>query len=81
MHRLFSRRNSQTTGNLRYPYDRRSGTDRRLSSYVARIPERRRRRDRRVSDERRKDWIRVSPWSSVFGDLYPHDRDLAAREF
>jgi hypothetical protein len=78
MHRLFSRRNFQMTENLRYPYDRRSGTDRRLSSYVARIPEKRRRRDRRVYDERRKDWIRASPWSSVLRDLHPHERGFAA---
>jgi hypothetical protein len=74
-HRLI-KRSVQTMGDLRLPHDRRSGIERRCISYVDHIPERRSGMDRRVSDERRKDWIRTSQWSSIWKDLYAPDWDF-----
>ena len=75
-HKLI-KRNLRMTANLRFPYDRRSGIERRRFSYVVHLPERRTATDRRVSQERRKDWIRTSQWSSAWRELYGIDRDLA----
>ena len=57
------------TENLRLPYDRRSGIDRRYTFYNHHIPERRGGAERRVSGERRADWVKVSKWSSAWRDL------------
>jgi hypothetical protein len=75
-HRLI-KRNVQIIGTLRFPYDRRSGIERRSISYDGHIPERRNGKDRRVSGERRKDWIRTSQWSSTWNELYDAEWDLA----
>lgn len=49
--------------------DRRCGKDRRRSVSVVRIlyngPQRRASDDRRVNYERRREWIRISKWSSA----------------
>jgi hypothetical protein len=71
------KRHVQTVEDLRFPYDRRSGIERRCISYDGHIPERRSGTDRRVLGERRKDWIRTSQWSSIWKELYDADWDLA----
>jgi len=75
LHRLIKNK-IQSLEDTRSPHDRRSGIERRNFSYVVHIPERRSGRDRRVSGERRKDWIRMSQWSSKERDLYTPDWDL-----
>jgi len=49
------------TTKLRFPYDRRSGEDRRrsysLEYFLEGGKDRRRRKDRRRTDERRTDWV------------------------
>jgi len=56
-------------GRRRSKQDRRSGKDRRRSVSVVGLfykgPERRAADDRRINYERRKDWIRISKWSSA----------------
>jgi hypothetical protein len=58
---------------LRLPFDRRSGEDRRkiFNRGYFRLggDERRSRRERRSLHERRKDWIRVTEWSSSWREL------------
>jgi hypothetical protein len=50
--------------------ERRSGKDRRkrftFDYFFYRKPERRKLTDRRLREERRNGWVRVSKWSSVF---------------
>jgi len=59
---------------VRFPFDRRSETDRRvaykLGYFTEGGAERRRYQDRRAQEERRSDWIRVSEWSSVWRELF-----------
>jgi len=62
--------------NLRFPYDRRSGVDRRCISYDHHIPERRRVANRRACGERRKDWIRVCQWASAWRELLEPEDSL-----
>lgn len=57
--------------------DRRSGIERRSFFYVAHFPERRSGQDRRKPEERRKDWIRTSQWSSSWKEMWGIDWDLA----
>ena len=61
------------SASLRLPFDRRSGSDRRLEYNPDYLllggTERRRYEDRRTHDERRGDWIRVSEWSSVWREM------------
>jgi hypothetical protein len=75
-HRLI-KRDLQTTEDLHFPHDRRSGIERRSLSYVVHALERRSGTDRRDSDERRKDWIRTSQWTSAWRELYEPDWVLA----
>ena len=58
---------------IRFPFDRRSGSDRRriINRGYFRLggDERRARGERRFGRERRKDWRRVTKWSSAWVDL------------
>jgi hypothetical protein len=58
---------------IRFPYDRRSGKDRRIiinRGYFRNGGEERRRgEERRMGNERRKDWVRVTKWSSAWSLL------------
>jgi hypothetical protein len=62
---------------LELHFDRRSGIERRRISYVAHIPERRSGTDRRVSDDRRRELIRISSGLKLLNELYGNDRNLA----
>ena len=57
------------TTNSRFCLDRRSGEDRRkahsLEYFLKGGIERRSRNERRHQDEKRKDWVRISKWSSL----------------
>ncbi len=59
---------------LRYPYDRRSGTDRRKKKRSEEMPEtgvdRRSGRENRLWSERRKGWGKAEDWSSVWTELH-----------
>ena len=59
---------------IRSSFDRRPGIDRRCFFSAAHVPERRSGTERRVSGERRKDWIRTSQWSSILRELNGADR-------
>jgi hypothetical protein len=63
---------------LRLPFDRRSRGDRRIDydpGYFSRGGTWRRSfEDRRVRDERWRNWIRVSEWSSVWRELFEPER-------
>jgi hypothetical protein len=65
---------SRMTESTRLPFDRRSGVDRRKAYKLEYLleggTERRSYKDRRSQNERRKDWIRVSEWSSVWRELF-----------
>ena len=54
---------------MRSKIERRSGKDRRkkinLSRFFYNGPERRKLNDRRIQEERRDGWVRLSKWSSV----------------
>ena len=54
--------------------DRRSGEDKRkaynLDYFFGGGEERRRRRERRMLGERRRSWVRVSRWCSVYAGAY-----------
>ena len=58
---------------IRFPFDRRSGEDRRKTYRVGYFLEggieRRGGNERRHQHERRKAWIRISEWSSMKKDL------------
>jgi hypothetical protein len=62
---------------IRSPYDRRSGEDRRKAYKVGYFLEdgieRRSGNERRLQDERRKAWLRISEWSSMRKDLLGAD--------
>ena len=66
----------QMSENLRLPYDRRSGIDRRNQLYDNHLPERRGGTERRVSVERRADWMKVFKWSSAWKELWGIDSHL-----
>ncbi len=53
--------------------DRRSGEDKRKKSSMSFLnsSEKRNNRDRRQSDEKRKGWVRVNKWSSIFMESQP----------
>jgi hypothetical protein len=74
-------RRSRMTKSLRLPFDRRSGVDRRKAYKLEYLleggTERRGYKDRRSQNERRKDWIRVSEWSSVWRELFDPKHYLA----
>jgi len=59
---------------FRYPYDRRSGSDRRKQKRAERMPEtgvdRRSGREQRFWSERRKGWGKADDWSSVWSELH-----------
>ncbi len=59
---------------FRYPYDRRSGSDRRKPKKAEEMPEtgveRRSGREQRSPGERRKGWTKVDEWSSVWSELH-----------
>ena len=61
------------TKRIRFPFDRRSGEERRriLNRGYFRLggDERRGGEERRSGPERRKDWLRVTKWSSMWADL------------
>ncbi|MGD8983639.1 MAG: hypothetical protein PVH99_19225 [Desulfobacteraceae bacterium] len=61
------------TKRIRWPFDRRSGNDRRriINRGYFRLggDERRIGGERRSGKERRKDWLRVTKWSSAWADL------------
>jgi hypothetical protein len=61
------------TKRIRWPFDRRSGRERRriINRGYFRLggDERRIRGERRSGIERRKDWLRVTKWSSAWADL------------
>jgi hypothetical protein len=63
---------------FRYPYDRRSGTDRRKQERAEEMPEtgveRRSGREQRLWSERRKGWGKADDWSSVWSELH-EDKD------
>jgi hypothetical protein len=69
------------TTKLRFPYDRRSGEDRRrsysLEYFLEGGKDRRRRKDRRRTDERRTDWVRVSDWGSVWREFIDPEQSLS----
>ena len=67
---------SESEENLKSPFDRRSGIDRRCISYVAHVPERRSGRDRRVSDDLWKEVNRTQSGSRLLKTLYGNDRNL-----
>jgi hypothetical protein len=58
---------------LRLPFDRRTGVDRRKRFDPSRLlngaVERRSGKDRRCRAERRREWHRVSEWSSAWTEL------------
>jgi hypothetical protein len=62
---------------IRFPFDRRSGEDRRkayrLGYFLEGGTERRSGNERRHQHERRKAWIRISEWSSMRKDLLGTD--------
>jgi hypothetical protein len=68
------------TTTIRFPYDRRSGEDRRkiykLNYFLEGGKERRRDNDRRLTDERRADWVRVSDWVSVWREFIDPEQSL-----
>jgi len=59
---------------FRYPYDRRSGSDRRNQKRDEKMPEtgvdRRSGREQRLWSERRKGWGKADDWSSVWSELH-----------
>jgi len=59
---------------FRYPYDRRSGTDRRKQKRAEEMPEagveRRSGREQRLWNEGRKGWSKADDWSSVWSELH-----------
>ena len=59
---------------FRYPYDRRSGTDRRKKKRSEEGPDtgvdRRSGREQRLWSERRKGWAKAEDWSSVWSELH-----------
>jgi hypothetical protein len=63
--------------NLKSPFDRRSGIERRCISYVAHIPERRSGRDRRMSDDLRKELNRTASGFRLLRALNSIDHKLA----
>jgi hypothetical protein len=69
---------------IRFPFDRRSGEDRRKAYRVGYFLEggieRRSGNERRHSHERRKAWIRISEWSSMRKDLLGADFRLDDEE-
>jgi hypothetical protein len=62
-------RRTEMTGIQRSFNERRSGKERRRKISVGRLfyrgPEKRSTKDRRLPEERRNGWVRVSKWSSV----------------
>ena len=72
-----------TLKNSRFSYDRRSGVDRQAAYNLGYfleggIERRKNGKGRRHQDERRKDWVRASEWSSFWKGLvdpqhYPAD--------
>jgi hypothetical protein len=64
---------------LRYPYDRRSGTDRRKQERAEEMPdtgvERRSKGEQRLWSERRKGWAKSEDWSSVWSELIEDKKD------
>ena len=65
---------------IRFPFDRRSGQDRRKACSLGYPPqggrERRRGKDRRLGGERRTDWMRANDWSSRLKGLLDPERYL-----
>jgi len=63
--------------NIRLPFDRRSGKERRkshrLSYFLNGGSERRKTREQRSDRERREEWARVNKWSSVWSEFYDPD--------
>ena len=59
---------------FRYPYDRRSGSDRRKPKKAEETEEkgveRRSGREQRLWSERRKGWGKAEDWSSVWSELH-----------
>jgi len=68
---------SESEENLKSPFDRRSGIDRRCISYVAHIPDRRSGRDRRISDDLWKELNRTPSGPRLLKALYGNDHNLA----
>jgi hypothetical protein len=68
--KLSSSGDPEMTERLRLPFDRRSGEDRRkvydLEYFLKGGTERRSRKERRHGNERRKDWVPISDWSSLW---------------
>lgn len=61
------------TVRIRFPFDRRSGGERRRivnrGYFRNGGDERRGGKERRSGNERRRDWVRVTKWSSVWSEL------------
>jgi hypothetical protein len=72
-----SPRKAENVERLPLHFDRRSGIERRRISYVAHIPERRSGTDRRVFDDRRREFIRTSSGLELWNELYGNDKNLA----
>jgi len=75
LHRLIKKK-LESLEELRLPQDRRSGIERRRTSYVAHIPERRSGRDRRISDELWKELNRTPSGSALLETHYSHGHNL-----
>ena len=61
---------------VRTLFKRRSGIERRCFSYAAHIPERRSGRDRRVSDDRRRELSRIPSGPRLLKGLYGNDWNI-----
>jgi len=64
---------------FRYPYDRRTGVDRRKAKRTEDAEEkggdRRSGREQRLWSERRKGWRKAEDWSSVWSELQEEKKD------
>jgi hypothetical protein len=77
MLRRLIKKKLESLEDLRLPQDRRSGIERRRTSYVAHIPERRSGRDRRISDQLWKELNRTPSGPRILKALYGDDHNLA----
>jgi hypothetical protein len=76
MLRRLIKKKLESLEDLRLPQDRRSGIERRRTSYVAHIPERRSGRDRRISDQLWKELNRTPSGSELLETLYGDGHNL-----
>jgi hypothetical protein len=69
---------------IRFPYDRRSGGDRRRivnrGYFRNGGDERRGGEERRSGNERRRDWVKVTKWSSAWSE-FTHTKKNAERRY